>query len=58
MPSILSTVASSRTTDSIFEELSETIGFDNIELVMEILQNRDAAIKEVSIQRLVTFARC
>ncbi|KAH9940596.1 Sec63-domain-containing protein [Amylocystis lapponica] len=48
LQNVLATLSSGRPDDAIAEELAETIGFDNIELVMDILANRDVAVQEVS----------
>ncbi|OCH90702.1 Sec63-domain-containing protein [Obba rivulosa] len=48
LKSLLSTLSSPRPDDAISEELAELIGFENIELVMEILSNRSAAAKDIS----------
>ncbi|KAI0082569.1 Sec63-domain-containing protein [Panus rudis PR-1116 ss-1] len=48
LSSLMSTLSSSRPDEVISEELAETIGFDEIELVMEILANRQQVAKEVS----------
>lgn len=42
-----SLLSSSRPNDSISEELAEMIGFEEIELVMEILSERDSICQEV-----------
>lgn len=48
-----STLASSRPNDDISGELAELVGFDDIELVMELLDNRTYAVQEVSKFRVV-----
>ncbi|KAI0321843.1 Sec63-domain-containing protein [Amylostereum chailletii] len=42
-------LSSSRSTEAISEELSDLIGFDDIELVMDILQNRDGVAVDVGV---------
>ncbi|KAI0775993.1 Sec63-domain-containing protein [Trametes elegans] len=44
LPSLLSLLASSRPDDAISEELVEMIGFDNIELSMQLLAKRQDAV--------------
>ncbi|KAF9247180.1 Sec63-domain-containing protein [Melanogaster broomeanus] len=41
-------LSSSRTNDAISTEVAELVGFDNIELVMELLESRSSAAKELS----------
>lgn len=48
LDSLRSALSSPRSNDDISTELVELIGFDDIELVMEILSNRPAVVKEVS----------
>ncbi|RPD67035.1 Sec63-domain-containing protein [Lentinus tigrinus ALCF2SS1-7] len=45
---LLVLLSSSRANDAISEELVETIGFDNIELSMELLEKRQEAVEEIS----------
>ncbi|OBZ76331.1 putative helicase mug81 [Grifola frondosa] len=45
---LLSILSSARPDDAISEELAEMIGFDNIELVTDILGSRAAVIQEIS----------
>ncbi|EMD40635.1 hypothetical protein CERSUDRAFT_130708 [Gelatoporia subvermispora B] len=46
--SLLSTLSSSRPDDAISEDLAELIGFEDIELVMDILSNRASVAKDIS----------
>ena len=47
LPSVKSLLSSSRSTDDISEELFDILGYDDIELVSDILQNRQAVLAEV-----------
>jgi hypothetical protein len=47
-PTLHSTLSSSRPNDGISGDIAELIGFDDIELVMEILDNRASIVQAVS----------
>ena len=47
LDAISSALSSPRSDDAISEELFDLIGYDHIELVMEILQNRAGVVQEV-----------
>ncbi|PIL37268.1 hypothetical protein GSI_00961 [Ganoderma sinense ZZ0214-1] len=49
LPSLFSLLSSSRANDSISEDLVEIIGFDNIEISMQLLQDRQDAVQELSL---------
>ncbi|KAI0660865.1 Sec63-domain-containing protein [Cubamyces menziesii] len=48
LPSLVSLLSSSKPDDAISEELVEMIGFDNIELSMQLLAKRQDAVRELS----------
>jgi len=48
-------LASSRPNDAISEELLEMIGFDDIELVMEVLNERSALNLEVNMPDILSM---
>ncbi|KAI0650624.1 Sec63-domain-containing protein [Trametes meyenii] len=48
LPSLLSLLSSSKPDDTISEELVEMIGFDNIELSMQLLARRPDAVRELT----------
>ena len=48
LPSLVSLLSSSKPDDAISEELVEMIGFDNIELSMQLLAKRQEAVRELS----------
>lgn len=45
---LLTLLSSSKANDAISEELVETVGFDNIELSMELLEKRQEAVQQIS----------
>ncbi|KAK0190875.1 hypothetical protein F5146DRAFT_1046121 [Armillaria mellea] len=45
--SLLSVLSSDRPSDQISGELADIVGFDDIDLVVKILNNRDAFVQEV-----------
>ena len=47
MDSLLSILSSPQQSDSIFADIAELFEPDDIEVVMQILENRSAAIREV-----------
>ena len=47
LDAVSSALSSPRSDDAISEELFDLIGYDHIELVMEILQNRASVVQEV-----------
>jgi antiviral helicase SLH1 len=47
MAMLHSTLSSSRPNDDISGDIAELVGFDDIELVMEILDNRASIVQEV-----------
>ncbi|KAH9482395.1 Putative helicase mug81 [Psilocybe cubensis] len=47
--SVLSILSSHRTNDEISGELCELLGYDEIELVMQILDNRSAVIQQLNV---------
>ncbi|KAI0335591.1 Sec63-domain-containing protein [Cubamyces sp. BRFM 1775] len=49
LPSLVSLLSSSKPDDAISEGLVEMIGFDNIELSMQLLANRQDAVRELSV---------
>lgn len=57
IPALHSTLSSSRPDDDISEDIAELVGFDAIELVMEILDNRALIVQEVS-RMVVIFCFC
>ncbi|OJT11665.1 hypothetical protein TRAPUB_11807 [Trametes pubescens] len=48
LPSLVSLLSSTKPDDAISEELVEMIGFDNIELSMQLLANRKDAVRELT----------
>ena len=48
LPSLLSIISSSQPNETISEELVEMLGFEEIDLAMEVLDNRQEVTKEVS----------
>ncbi|EIW61251.1 Sec63-domain-containing protein [Trametes versicolor FP-101664 SS1] len=48
LPSLVSLLSSNKPDDAISEELVEMIGFDNIELSMQLLVNRKHAVRELN----------
>jgi antiviral helicase SLH1 len=48
MATLHSTLSSTRPNDDISADIAELVGFDDIELVMEILDNRATVVQEVS----------
>jgi len=54
--SLLSILSSPRTNDEISGEIAELLGYEEIELVMHILDNRPAAIKQVRVLPFLSLA--
>jgi len=57
MPALHLALSSSRPDDDISGDIAELVGFDDIELVMEILDNRALIVQEVS-GMVVIFCFC
>ncbi|KAI9056561.1 Sec63-domain-containing protein [Trametes sanguinea] len=49
LPSLVSLLSSHKPDETISEELVEMIGFDNIELAMQLLAKRQEAVRELSL---------
>ena len=49
LPSLLSLLSSPRANDTISEELVDMLGFDNIEVSMQLLEDRQNAVQELSL---------
>ena len=55
LSALYAVLASSRPNDAISEELLEMIGFDDIELVMEVLNERSALNLEVNMPDILSM---
>ena len=56
LPTLLSTLSSERPSDAISAELADAIGFDHIELIMDILADRDNVVRKVKAHHMVLLS--